>query len=180
MDTYRIDSPFDKNDFIRISLIRWKIHNRKNGKQLLSYSITSILFLFFWIVTKTESEPTNPFLFIGIFFSFFTLLLIYTRIYSKQRYIHKIKEIAERFDSVQMDCTYEFSDESIKYWDKEKKVEFNWSLFTNYSIYKNYLIIIIDSSLIESYIFEKRETDIDKYNKILEIVKSKLEYKKIK
>jgi hypothetical protein len=101
-------------------------------------------------------------------------------IFLKKRYIRKIKEIAEKFDSVKMDCTYEFSEESVKYRDKEKNVEFSWSVFTNYSIYKNYLILKLNNSLIESYIFEKKETDINDYNKLLEIVKSKLEYEEIK
>ena len=56
-------------------------------------------------------------------------------------------------------------------------MEFNWSFFTNYSIYKNCLILILNDSAFESYIFERKETDIDEYNRILEIVNSKLEYK---
>jgi len=180
MDTFRIDSPFDKDDFIRISLIRWKILNRENRKQLINWSIISIIVLAIGIIGRTENEPTNPFIFIGIFLFIFSLFLFYNMIFSKQRYNRKIKETAEEFNSIKMDCTYEFSDESVKYWDKEKKVELNWSVFTNYSIYKNYLILVISNSLISSYIFEKKETDIDEYNKILEIVKSKLEYKEIK
>ena len=178
MDTFRIDSPFDKNDFIRGNLIKWKFLNRKFRKNLITFSITSAFFLFLGIVAKTE-EPMNLFLVLGIVFSGLTLLLIYAKIFSKRRYTRKIKEIAEKYDSIKMDCTYEFSDKSIKYWDKEKYLEFNWSVFTNYSIYKNYLILILNNSLIESYIFEKKETDIDEYNRILEIVKSKLEYKEI-
>ncbi len=179
MDTFRIDSTFDKNDFIRIQSIRWKIHTMKDRKQLKNNSIASIIILFLWFITKTEEEPTNSFLFIGIFFSVVTLLFIYLIIFSKQKYTRKVKEIAEKFDSVKMNYTYEFSDESVKYWDKEKKLEFNWSVFTNYSIYKNYLILILNNSLIDSYIFKKEETGTDEYNRILEAVKSKLEYKKI-
>ncbi len=180
MDSFKIDFPFDKDDFIRSYLIRWEIRNRKNRKQLINYSIASIAVLFIWMITRTEEEPTNLYLFIGIIFSLLTLLLIYSRISSKQKYTHKIKDVAEKYDSVKMDCTYEFSDESVKYTDKEKKVEFNWSVFTNYSTYKNYLILILDNSLINSFLFEKKETGIDGYDKILEIVKSKLEYKEIK
>ena len=179
MEPFRTSSSFNKNDFIRGCLIRWKILNRKNRKQIISWSVVSIVFLLLWIITKTEEKPTNPYLFFGVLFSLFTLLLVYIRIFSKRIYTRKIKEFAEKYDSIKMEHTYEFSDESIKYWDKEKKLEFNWSVFTNYSIYKNYLLIILNNSLIDSYIFEKDEKDIDIYNRILEIVESKLEYKKI-
>ena len=180
MDTFRTNSPFDKNDFIRGSLIKWEFHWRKNRKQLINCSITSIIILLIGILPRNENEPTNPVMFIGIGLSIITLLLIYVRVSSKQRYTRKLKETAERFDMVKMDCSYEFSDESIKYCDKEKKLEFSWSVFTGYTIYKNYLIIILGDSLIQYYIFEKKETDIDEYNKILEIVESNLENKKLK
>lgn len=180
MDTFRIDSPFDKQDFIQGHLIKWKIHWMKNRRQLVNYSIASIIVLTIGILARTEDEPTNPILFIGIGFSVTTLFFIYLRFFSKHRYTRNIKEIAEKFDSVKMDCSYEFSDDSVKYWDKEKKLEFKWSVFTNYSIYKDYLILILNNSLIESYIFEKKESDIYDYNRILEITKSKLDYKKIK
>jgi len=175
MDTFRIDYYFDKNDFIRQQLIRWKILNRKNANQLIKGSIVSIATLSLWLMAKTKEEPTNLFLFIGIFSLTITLVIISLMIFSKRENTRRIKEIAEKYDSVKMDCTYEFSDESMRYWDKEKKMEYNWSAFTNYSLYKNYLFLMSYKSII--CFFEKEETGMDEYNKILEVVKSKLEYK---
>lgn len=180
MDSIRINSPFNKNDFIRGQLIKWEIAWRKNRRQLINYSIVSIVVLLIGIVTRTEEEPTNPFYFIGIGFSVATLFLIYLRLLSKQRYNRKVKEIAQKFDSLQMDCTYELSDESIKYWDKEKSLEFKWSLFSHYSIYKNYLILVLNNSLIDCYVFERKESDMEEYNKVLAITKLKLNCKEIK
>ena len=180
MDTFIVNYTFDKNDFIRGQLIKWKIHWKKNRRQLIINTIGSLTILLIGVIGRTEGETTNPFIFLGVVFFIFALVLICLRIVSKRSYIRKIKEIAEKFDSVKMDCSYEFSDESVKYRDKEKKVEFNWSVFTNYSTYKDYLFLIINNSIIQSYIFEKKETNINEYNNILEIAKSKLEYKEIK
>jgi len=148
METLRIELPFEKQSFIKAQYIRWEIHWRKNRRQLINYSIATIIILAIGIITRTDEEPTNPFLFLGIGFSVATLFFIYLRIFSKQRYSRKINEIAERFDSVKMDCIYEFSNESIKYWDKEKNLEFNWSVFTYYSLYKGYLVLALNNSLI--------------------------------
>jgi hypothetical protein len=41
------------------------------------------------------------------------------------------------------------------------------------------LLLIVVDSLIDSYIFEKKKTNLDEYNKIVEIVASKLEYKEL-
>lgn len=180
METFKIHSPFDKQDFIRAMLVKWEIHWLKNRRQLINYSIASFIILSIGIVARTEEEPTNPFIFLGIGFAFATLLFFYFRILSKRRYSRQVQNVANKFDSIKMDCIYEFSDESIKYWDKEKTLDFKWTLFTNYSTYKNYLIIILNNSLIESYLFEKKESDLEEYNKVLEITKSKLKYKEIR
>ena len=180
MDTFRISNAFDKEGFINAYFIRWEIHWRKNRKQLINYFVISLVILLLGILARTEEEPTNPFIFLGIGFLIFSFFLFCVRIISKRNYICKIKKIADEYDFIKMDCTYEFSDESVKYWDKEKKLEFNWSVFTNYSIYKGYLILFLNNSLIESYLFKEEETNIDEYSKLLEIVKSKLEYKEIK
>jgi hypothetical protein len=37
METLRVDFPFDKNDFIREHIMRWKIHNRKNTSHLMCW-----------------------------------------------------------------------------------------------------------------------------------------------
>lgn len=160
--------------------IKWEIHWLKNRRQLKIYSIASAIVLAIGIVARTEEEPINPFIFLGIGFTLATLLFVYFRIMAKRRYSRKVEEIARKFDAVKMDCTYEFSNESIKYWDNEKTLDFKWTVFTNYSEYKNYLILILNNSMIESYIFEKKESDLDEYNKVLEMAKSKLEYKEIK
>ena len=180
METFRIHMPFDRQDFIRAMQIRWEIHWLKNRRQLINYSIASVIILSIGIIALIEGGTTNPFLFLGIGFTVATLLFVYFRVLSKRRYSRKVEEVANKFDSIQMGCTYEFSDESIKYWDNEKTLDFKWTVFTNYSTYKNYLILILNNSLIESYVFEKKETDLDEYNKILEITKSKLEFKEIK
>ena len=179
MNPLKIDIPFDKDNFIRTHLIMWEIHWRKNRKQLISILIMSLIVLFLGIIVRTEKEPTNPFIASGVLILILALYLTIRRIFSKQNYTRKIKDLANKYDSIKMDCSYEFSEESIKYQDKEKKIELNWSVFTNYTIYKDCLVLFLDN-LAEFYVFEKKEIDAENYNKILEIVKSKLEYKKIK
>lgn len=180
METFQIHSPFDKQEFTRAMQIKWEIHWLKNRRQLKNYAIVSAVILAIGLRARTEEEHTNPFVFLGICFTVLTLWFVYFRIMAKRKYTRKVEEIARKFDAVKMDCTYEFTDESIKYWDNEKTLDFKWTVFTYYSEYKNYLILILNNSLIESYIFEKKESDLEEYNKVLEMAKSKLEYKEIK
>lgn len=180
MDTFKLDSSFNKADFIRAQSIKWELHGLKTRNRIKNYAIASMLLLLLGVLSRTDEEPTNPFLNIGLLFFAFTLILAFSLYISKRNYKSKIETLADDFEKRQMDCTYEFSEESIKYWDKEKRLEFNWSVFTSYSIYKDYLVLTLRNSLIESYIFEKKESDIEDYNRILEFAQSKLEFKKIK
>jgi hypothetical protein len=180
MESLIINSPYNRAEFVKSNLLRWEIHWLKNRKQIFGFAIASIIILFIGIISITEEEPTNPFVFLGIVFSVSTIFLLYLRIFSKRRFKKKIEEIAERFESLKMDCTYVFSDESIKYWDKEKTIDFKWSLFTYYSFYKEHLVIALNNSLIDSYLFKKEGANIEEFEKILEFVKMKLEYKEIK
>lgn len=115
----------------------------------------------------------------GICFTLVTLLLVLFMLYSKRQYFQKSEKLAEKYASIKLDCTYEFSNESIKYWDSEKTIEFKWTVFTHYSTYKNYLILFLNNSIITSYLFEKTEAEIEDYNKIFDLAQSKLEYKEI-
>lgn len=180
MDTIRIEIPFNKENFIKACKIRWIIHWTKNKKQLIRYSVISIVIYILGLICTTENEPSNPLIFIGIGLIASTTFLALSRFYSWSALIKKTKIIAYKYDSVKMDCVYELDEESVKYWDKEKHLDFKWSVFTHYTIYKDFIVIAISNSLINSYLFDKKEAGIDNYNKILELVKSKLEYRKIK
>lgn len=180
MDIIRIETPFNKVDFIKSCKIRWIIHWTKNKRQLIRYSIISGVIYTLGMICVTEKEPSNPFVFIGIGLIACMALLTLIRYYSWFTLIKTTKIIADKYDSVKMDCVYELNDDSIKYWDKEKHLDFKWSVFTHYTIYKDYIVIVINHSLINSYLFGKNETDIDNYNRILDLVKTKLEYKELK
>lgn len=73
-----------------------------------------------------------------------------------------------------MDCIYEFSEDCIKYSDKEKKLELKWSVLTNYSIYKEYLVLFVNNSIVDSFVFEKVPEHISDYEKILDLTKGSL------
>lgn len=179
MDLLRIDSPYDKQEFTRRCLMNWEINWVKNRRHLINYSIGSLIVLAIGILGKIVDGPTNPFIFLGIGLSALTIFFIYIRIYSNNKYKRDVKEIAEKLESEIMHCYYEFTNDSFKYCDEEKNFEFKWSLFTNYSIFKDYLILILNNSLTNTYLFDKKELDLIDYNRLLEIVESKLEYKKI-
>ena len=180
MDTFRVSYTFNKDNFIHVCFIRWEIHLKKCYKKSVISLSASFIILLLGVLKRTEENSINLYLFLGIGLLIFNLFLFCYNLVLKPRYVREIKEIADKYNFIKMSYTYEFSEESVKYWDKEKEMGFNWSAFTNYSTYKDHLILFLNNSIFESYFFKKEETGIDEYNKLLEIVKSKLKYKEIK
>lgn len=180
MTNFTIESIYDKEDFLRINKIKWKIHWLKNHKQIRNLSITTAVFMILSVLTITEDEPVNIYVVLTIAFGLLMIFLVSIRRFAKKKYYKSIDDISEKFELEKMDCIYEFSEDSIKYSDKEKKLEFKWSVLTNYSIYKDYIVLFVNNSIVDSFIFEKNQDHISDYQKILELTKEKLEYKSVK
>jgi len=174
MDTYRIEIPYNKQEFITASYVKWEIHSRKRRKNIRESLIFATVILGLGILAHYDTKPNNTVLMFGCVMEFIAISLLYSTFMNKRKYKNSINEIAEKYDKIKMDCIYEFSEQSIKYWDKEKHLEFNWELFTSYSFYKNYLILHLNNSIVDIYIIEKKESEIEDYNRIYEIVQSKL------
>ena len=179
MENFIIESTFEKEGFIKLNLIKWEVHWFKNKKQIRNYAIISLVLLFLGFTTSSNEEPITPFLIFGFASVVGTLFVVYTRLKSKKTYKNKILEIADRFESEKMDCIYEFSEEEIRYKDKEKELNFKWSVFTDYTIYKDCIILFLEKNVVDSYIFDKTESDTEDYNRILEFAKAKLKFRKL-
>jgi len=179
MNTLKIEIPYDKLDFIDACTIKWEINSKKSKKTIIRYIIAATIVLGIGIIAHYDKDPNNPAIYLGIIFELFAFLLANIMIVSKRKYKNDINELAEKYDKIKMDCVYEFSDESIKYWDKEKHIELKWEVFTSYSIYKKYILININDSFISSYIFNENGLDTEEFARIYEFVESKLKLKAI-
>lgn len=179
METYKTTTKFNKNDFIRANKIKWKFLILKRRKQAIIFSIAACLIIINEISNRMKGESDEVSTILAFIVLLSTIWILITNYFRKQKFYHQIENIANEYEEKQMDCTFEFSDESVKYWDKEKSLEFKWNVFKHYSIYRNYLIFRINSSLVDTFIFERKEDDYDDYEKALEFAKEKLVYKKI-
>lgn len=181
METLRINTPFNKQDFLKAQSMRWRISWMENRKQLISLSISTVVLLGLGFLMSTKENPISLLLLIGFGFFAILSLLFYSRMFAKRKFNKEAQKIAERFEKMQMDCKYEFSNDAVKYWDKEKHFSFTWAVFTHYSIYKDLLMLYIGNSVIDFFMFERNGTklEIEQFDKIMEFTKAKLTYKEI-
>jgi hypothetical protein len=131
------------------------------------------------LIAYYDEKTINPFFYVGTFFLFGTIISLLTGFFHKRLNFKKFKEIADEFELKQMDCVFEFFEEKVLYSDKEKRFELKWDVFTNYTTYKDYFILIIKDSYWQSYYYKDTEPD-QEFERIKSFIKSKLEFKKIK
>lgn len=181
METLRIKFPFDEQEFIETQKIKsdflWKDVTLKIRIMLTA---AVILMTVGWII-HTDGEPFNVYLFIGGLFLLYGILLWQSKWMSQRRHRRQVIQLAERYKTIGMDCVYEFTNESLRYWDVEKHFDLKWGIFQYYSIYKDYLVLFVGESLVDLLMFREADTakEKDDYHKIRAFVKSKLIYKKI-
>jgi|ADurb_Met_01_Slu_FD_contig_121_26700_length_2337_multi_3_in_0_out_0_2 hypothetical protein len=178
MDPIKIEVPYDKANFIRLNKIRWKVQMLRNLKKLRNLSFWAVPLLVIGILFVSPEDPFNPFLFIGIVLTLTVLFYLVWILLSRSSYLRKIQDLAIKLDEAKMDCSYEFSNDLIKYQDKEKYLEIKWTAFSNYSLYKSFLFILVNDSYSAAYIFENVTSEKNDFERILELTKEKLPFKK--
>ncbi len=176
MKEIKIESRFNKEDFIHSYKIRWQMELLKANKQLKRLIIASIVFLLLGLIVNLEERSGNPYLLIGFLLSCLVIILLLFRYVVKNRYLKRIRNIAETYEKLKMDCRFEITSDLLKYRDAEKAFEYKWSVFSTYSIYKGYLVLFYKETGAIGFMFnEKEEVSAD----LLESVKSKLTYKEL-
>lgn len=181
MDTLLINQKFDKKSFIETSQVHWEIKTSKNVKQIKHFLMVALIILAIGIITGVLGSGYAPFL---IFIGIIALVVVAARIMSmnhvKKRYNKEVEEKIEELGKEERTYTFEFSDNSVKYHDKETDLELKWPAFKGYSIYKNHIVLVLKNSSTSFYVFGKEGTIDIEYEKILEFAKFKLPCIKIK
>ncbi|HEY4788980.1 MAG TPA: hypothetical protein VIH57_23180 [Bacteroidales bacterium] len=100
MESFKIETPYNKDDFIRLSMVRFKIHRIKSNKQLRGFAIATIIIFGSGLLVRTDNEPYNPFMFIGFMLMLWTVCLLVFMNFSKRQFSVRINQIAEEYDKV--------------------------------------------------------------------------------
>src|SRR6186713_133462 len=103
--------------------------------------------------------------------TFFYLCHIYQ---NKIKYLSRTKQLLSRYKNQNEGIEIKITNESVSYKDFEAYSEMKWTYFTEYKLYKNYLILIIDKQSLSSIIINRNEISGPQFTELLEFVKNKL------
>ena len=179
METVKIESKWNKQTFIRLGKIKWEMTMKKFKKQVKYNFIAAGILLVLGFIVKYDEGTLNPFIIIGfvlLTISLFSALMLWGL---KRNYLNVLKSISTKYDALQMDSMFEFTEENVQYRDQEKFYDLKWNAFSTYTTYKNVLLISTQDSLLNGIIIEKTDSDSHEFDKIYELAKTKLKNKEI-
>jgi hypothetical protein len=174
--TIVIESPFDKEAFIRANAMRWRIAGISIRQQIILYGVGMLLFLSWGLYQYQQTSKFNTMMILGIFFFFVESQLVFNRLYRKGMYDSAINREADKFEAMQTTIRYELDDDSFRYWDDEKHLEYKWSVFTEYSFYRNYLVLWMSKSADHIILFDVEDPSLGKgtAQKMIALVKERI------
>ncbi|MDB5228029.1 MAG: hypothetical protein JWN78_2222 [Bacteroidota bacterium] len=171
---------FNKDEFVKIQLIKFKLVQKTSIKYATKVSVVAFSLLAIALLVYSSDHKFNPLFLLGTVAVLFSVILISGIIKTRKKYHNEILQLANKYQEINMDCCYEISNDSIKYTDKEKVMDFKWSVFKFFALHQEYLIIALNHNLASAYFFSKKDLDDTTFNRLIEIVKTKLQEDKIR
>lgn len=163
----------------------WDIFTKNHFKRLifpLTFSLLLIAFGLFdfnnndKVVTMGNTTYYNFHLSlsIGIVFLVTTLMSLIRLVREKSIFFQKVNRLALGHSQNSNTITIELSENSVKYQSHELTQEMKWSVFSNYKVYKNYIILTVESYILASVIVDKRLISENEYSELINFIKTKL------
>jgi hypothetical protein len=109
----------------------------------------------------------------------FLSLFYFSHIYqNKIKYLSKTEQILNRYKNQSQGIQIKITNTTVSYKDFELFSEMSWTVFSQYKIYKNYLILIRDKQSLDSIIINRNEITEAQFTELFVFVKGKLPVRK--
>jgi uncharacterized membrane protein YtjA (UPF0391 family) len=174
METISFKEPFNREHFIKNQIDLLKIKNKKNLKRLKYYAIFIVVCLIIAALGSISGDTKNPAYILALIFFIIFLISLSLFLLIRRRIINIVYRNAGKMESQMIIGNWEFSNSGIKYWDSRMSVEYKWSSFHSYYIENDLLIISLDDDIMNSFTLRKTDPFFDTFDKVFELVKSKL------
>lgn len=180
MEPLVLNFPFDRIKFEQDNLMHWELMMLKYSKRIKYFCIAAIILFLFGFWASFDEDIMNPYIWLGIGNTAIAFYFYLRKKSLKRLFGQRIEELVTKHNSYETDVTFVFSEDSVKYSDDEMKLEFKWTFFKFYGIYKGYLIIGVDDNFFKLLLFNKDNLEYCEFERILGFAKAKLEFREIK
>lgn len=171
------DIPFNEKIFLEQIRLRFKLMFKKSFKTIRNLGIFGLVLLTLGLIAGTDDkEYFNPFTIMGIIWLTLDLLIGLTFFLILRKAMNSRNAVIKETIENKYESHYEFSDEGIKYSNKVQQLELKWDGVKSYTIVNENIFILLSKSIDYSLIIGKNEIREDIYEKIAELLNSKVKY----
>lgn len=114
----------------------------------------------------------NIFVSAGVSFIISAVLIIYSHQKNKKAYFSKVDKLIQ--DAPDFKSTYKVDSRGMAYSDSNSTIWLTWNRFTGYSNLDNYLCLLVDDTLVSSFVITKAEVSENDIKGLLVHIKGKL------
>ena len=177
----RFDIPFN-NKVTRLQYeLSFKLMFKKSFKNIRRLVIIGLVFLGLGIICGiSDKHYFNPYTIISFIWFFIALFIGLPFYYILSKVKKSIKGLVDEANESKLTAHYEFTDDDIKFTNGIRSFEIKWSGIKSYTIVNDNIFIMISKSIEHSLIIGKIEVTEDNYNLLVDLLKSKVEFKEYK
>jgi hypothetical protein len=163
----------------------WHLLIKDHLKRLLVPLIVSLSLIAFGLYDFNESGIVvtmgkithynfHLFLSIGIVLLVIVLLTLIKLIKEKSMFFQKVNRLALGHSQNSNTITIDLTENSVKFQSHELTREMKWTVFSNYKVYKNYVILLVESYIVGPIVIDKRLISENEYSELINFIKTKL------
>jgi len=161
--------------YITESLMRWKSSAKNNLRMIYTFFGLGFFYLIIGITKQNRYDTFwNIWTSLGIAFVIVAMLLILHVYTEKSKFISKAKDCIKKSKTTVVTIEYVFSDKEITVRDSESYGEFKWSLFSEYQLHQDYLLIYLKNAQISVIEVDIKKITADQFDSLLTLLRSKL------
>jgi len=163
------------DELLEQNVIRWKLFAKKSLQLILLYAFFGAVILGANWMSLKQSDS-----FWGFESSFGIGILLLSLFYfihtykNKIKFLARTKEIVSKYKNENSGIEIKFNDTIVSWKDFELFSEMSWTVFSQYKIYKNYLILIRDKQSLDSIIINRNEISEVQFTELFVFVKGKM------
>ena len=167
------------DELIEIHRIRWNLSFKKS---LLYFTFYAIAGLFIFGIAALDAVKSGHFW--GLFSSFGLSLIFLSTYYflhnyqNKRKYLANIRMALALSKQRGQNTEIILNDTGVTFKDFQTHSEWKWSAFSHYMLYKNYLFLMMGSSVLNSVAIQKTELSAYEFDELVDFCKARLYLKK--
>lgn len=165
--------------FLFDNRLRWELFAKKSRGAIIVIGLCGIVILVIaWIYAKEGENFLGPVSSIGLSFILLCLIYIFQLYQNKQKFLRETSVYVSKLKKLGSETVIKINEDHVSYRDSERFLEYKWSFFSEYRLYKDHLFLTTNDFMLNAMIIGKDETNPTDFSLLVEFAQKRLKERK--